>query len=1134
MCRSVKLCIAALLITSLVWFTGTIAAGDATSQIFFNDTDGHAYGLVVTFDRAVDIQEWGEGFSSWSFLEDGTSVLFHEGEIPVWGSFYFFWTPADARVTKLQWLNQPKMGAAISPASDASLPEPFQELVWQQTGGPPGGNVMTVAVDPVMPNILYVGLSDGGIFTSRDRGEHWECAIFKPDSYVGTIAATPQAVFAGANNLGFYRSDDHGLTWREAQVAHETRVSSVYYSPRGGGVLLVSTQDSRIFVSHDDGRVWKDVTGNLPHEGISTVAISGAKEYWVGQSNRVNGGLYHTTDGGRHWERVAFPQPLDTDVSHVLVANDDPNLVFVGLRNVHNTGRPEGHTYSWLTRDGGASWQPIRGFFDPDNSCWPLAQGPDEAIYVNNANHLYRSRDRGRTWEHLPLREGLSGMKTGDFGRMAVDPVDPDVLYVPVLNGVAKSTDGGKSWTVKNEGMILTRISLLTAHPTDPGTVYAASAGGEGTFRSTDYGDHWTWLNGGGLPHPWADELVIDPADPDTIYEIVDIADVYRTTDGGDTWRMINDGFRFASIYALAVDPYDSNTLYAAKNGFGIFKSANGGNGWTYLRGSPDYTYAIAISPSNPKILYAGYNCKPFEETGAIYKSTNGGETWVRKDLRLTHPSQNINNIVIDPFDPGVVYIATMKNGVLKSTDRGDTWKPINTGLRSLDVLSLAIDPTNPKVLYAGLAEGVGVFKSTDGGQTWQEANNGIRIECPSFLQRVGQVSLGVKLEKSPTFISGDYYSIPWTAFTSVAVAPSDPLTVYACDFHHGLYRSRDRGTSWELVNGANDELESFHIRDIAIDPKDPDILYVCSDKGIFKTRDGGASWVQEISGLITKDIHALAIAKSNGALYAGSKGYGVFRFERSWSRWEQASGLREFGVRWPVWDRPMYQYSALLIDSYDPSTLYIGTFPAGIFKSTDGGRTWRDKNLTFTNDGIMFMICHPEQGNVVYAGTYNGVSRSSDGGESWEVISDGIPPEQWVFSIAFDPTDPNIMYACSKNGENMGQGRGGFRGTVVKSIDGGEHWFEITNGLNVDQEFYKIIVDSLDRDTLYLATQGNGVFISEDGGDHWVPWNEGLTNLMAGTNGNNVSNVLAFSADGKVLYFATSGSGVWRRRLDH
>ena len=123
-------------------------------------------------------------------------------------------------------------------------------------------------------------------------------------------------------------------------------------------------------------------------------------------------------------------------------------------------------------------------------------------------------------------------------------------------------------------------------------------------------------------------------------------------------------------------------------------------------------------------------------------------------------------------------------------------------------------------------------------------------------------------------------------------------------------------------------------------------------------------------------------------------------------------------------------------------------------------------------------------------------------------------------------------MYACSKNGENMGRGREDFHGTVMKSIDGGAEWFEITEGLVVNQEFYNILVDPVENDTLYLATSGNGIFISRNAGETWKPWNEGLVVRMAGTNGNNVTNVLALSADNNVLYFGTNGAGVWRRKL--
>jgi photosystem II stability/assembly factor-like uncharacterized protein len=154
----------------------------------------------------------------------------------------------------------------------------------------------------------------------------------------------------------------------------------------------------------------------------------------------------------------------------------------------------------------------------------------------------------------------------------------------------------------------------------------------------------------------------------------------------------------------------------------------------------------------------------------------------------------------------------------------------------------------------------------------------------------------------------------------------------------------------------------------------------------------------------------------------------------------------------------------------------------------------------------------------------------SANGGSHWEVRDQGWPAEQWVFSIAFDPRVPDTMYACSKNGENEGIGREGFHGTVMKSTDGGARWVAITRGLDLNQEFYKILVDPHTPDVLYVATQRSGVFISRNSGVTWSAWNTGLTNMTAGTNGNNVTNTMTFSADGEWIYLGTAGSGVFRR----
>ena len=265
-----------------------------------------------------------------------------------------------------------------------------------------------------------------------------------------------------------------------------------------------------------------------------------------------------------------------------------------------------------------------------------------------------------------------------------------------------------------------------------------------------------------------------------------------------------------------------------------------------------------------------------------------------------------------------------------------------------------------------------------------------------------------------------------------------------------------------------------------------------------------------------------------------GTLGYGVYAYDQQQSTWEPLQEFRDFGTFWPIWAaRPLYQYSSLLIDPAESNTMYFGTFPAGVFKTTDGGEHWRESNVGWTNDGVFCLVFHPDNSETIYAGTYNGINRSLDGGQHWEIWDEGWPPEQWVFSIAFDPVYPEIMYACSKNGENEGDGRPDFHGTVMKSTDGGAQWSPITQDLNVGQEFLKILVDPQDRNTLYLATQNQGVCISDDAGENWRPWNDGLRCHAAGTNGNNVANVLALSADGRTLYFATLGAGVWRRTIE-
>ncbi|MBA7707046.1 Ycf48-like protein [subsurface metagenome] len=314
-------------------------------------------------------------------------------------------------------------------------------------------------------------------------------------------------------------------------------------------------------------------------------------------------------------------------------------------------------------------------------------------------------------------------------------------------------------------------------------------------------------------------------------------------------------------------------------------------------------------------------------------------------------------------------------------------------------------------------------------------------------------------------------------------------------------------------------------ITSIKVDATNPARVYLAADEGVYFSESGGESWKELNQGLITEDVKSLAIA-TNGKVYGGTKGYGIYTLEPGRKSWQGPFAVTNFGVHWHVWDRPLYLYNALLISPTNPETMYLGSFPSGFYKSTDGGRTWHETNIKFTNDGAFYLTFHPDNEEIIYAGTYNGVSKSEDAGRSWRKIDQGMPPEQWVFSIVINPDNPDIIYSASKNGQNKGKDARDFYGMVMKSIDGGESWFEIMNGLDKNEEFYQLVIYPDNHNILFLSSWGR-VYFTDNGGESWQPINDGL-DVPPGVV-NNVANNLDIDAEGRYLYLGTGGRGVYR-----
>jgi photosystem II stability/assembly factor-like uncharacterized protein len=326
---------------------------------------------------------------------------------------------------------------------------------------------------------------------------------------------------------------------------------------------------------------------------------------------------------------------------------------------------------------------------------------------------------------------------------------------------------------------------------------------------------------------------------------------------------------------------------------------------WTSIGPAGAYLKVLAIDPWTPTTLYAGMVEDDYHPQWGVYKSDDGGGTWNAVNTGMLDGFA-IFALAIDPVTPSTLYAGLGGydggpggGGVFKSMNGGGTWSPVNTGLsQNIGVLALAIDPITPLTLYAGTDAG-GVFKSIDGGGTWSNANIGL---------------------------SSDAVPSANLAIFSLAIDPVTTSTLYAGTYLGGVFKSIDRGGSWNAINTGLPTEVVFSV--LAIDPMNSSTLYAGKGTywggagGVFKSVDGGGTWNDITSGLPTDvSIHAVTI------------------------------------------------------DPWTTSTLYVGSFGGGVFISRDGGNSWSDFNAGLTDRLVHAIAVNPLTPTTVYAGTCsNGV----------------------------------------------------------------------------------------------------------------------------------------------------------------
>jgi len=617
-----------------------------------------------------------------------------------------------------------------------------------------------------------------------------------------------------------------------------------------------------------------------------------------------------------------------------------------------------------------------------------------------------------------------SGPEAGLIFQIGVNPADETRVntFAGYFGGYFfQSENGGESWSFVS-GVF---GSSFVQDPADSETLYAPAYGG--VYRSKDGGSTWSLVP---LPGPttYAQSVSAAPSLPGRLYAVAGYSPVafFRSDDGGSSWVTVPTDLP-AGYPMLATDPDDSQTIYAVM-GSQLYRSLNGGANWLpYGTGFPETGISLSFDPNAPSTVYAT------TAYAGVYKSTDRGATW--NPMNTGIETQYVRGLAIDPTDSQTLYAAgsgssnpSGPGGLFVSSNGGSSWTPIDIGLSPPFVSAIAIDPHNHQRLFVGAGTSTlrgHILESLDAGTTWSPAEKGLS-----------------------GFLAYSVAPDPAAAGSSFAVAGSR------------VYRSEDVGADWSLLA----TLE-HPVNDLVVDPGDAMVLYGCYQGpdggggiagGVYKSIDGGTNWSDPAGPFTTSNMYRLAISGSN------------------------------------------------------PQTLLAST-DEGVFQTATGGDSW-DNVLPGYAKGIAI---DPSDDRILFAGLETSNSpgeflRSPDGGATW-TAPEGAPA-RWTPSIVINPLAPDVVYVLFP----IGPAAAPLSDAVYRSADHGLTFSPAGTGLSGADVFLgQLAIDPSQASIVYAApAQGGGVFRTTDSATSWKPLAQSIPAF----------NSLDFSvsANGRTLYAAT------------
>jgi photosystem II stability/assembly factor-like uncharacterized protein len=633
---------------------------------------------------------------------------------------------------------------------------------------------------------------------------------------------------------------------------------------------------------------------------------------------------------------------------------------------------------------------------------------PDTYYFGAVGGGVFKTTDSGLTWD--PVSDGQ--LKTGSVGALAVADSDPNVVYAGMGeacvrgnathgDGVYKSVDAGRTW--RNVGLEDSyHIGAVRVHPKDPNTVYVAALG-----------------------HLWGPN---------------EMRGVYRTTDGGATWKQVLKRSNTAGAVDIAMDPGNPRVLYAAMweisrkpwrmdsggPGSGLFKSTDGGDNWTEISHAPGLPKGVlgriglTVSPANTERVWALVEAAD----GGLFRSDNGGRNWTKVNDQndLKQRAWYYAHIFADPKNADVVYALNV--GMHRSIDGGRTFSTMRPPHG--DNHGLWIAPNDPNRMIQSNDGGATITR--DGGRTWSSVDNQ-----------------------------------PTAQFYRVALDQDFPYNIYGAQQDNSTVRiaSRTAGGSitaadWYDVGGGESGW-------IAPDPRNSQIVYAGS-----------------YDGLLTRQDKRTGQSRNINAWPDNTMGYGVeamkYRFQ---------------------WSFP------IVFSPHDPKALYIGsnvlmrtTNEGQNWEVISPDLTRNDKSKMGTSGGpitqdntsveyyctIFTIIESPVGKGVIWAGSDDGlVHVTRDGGKKWDnVTPPGMPEWIRINSIDASAHDAGTAYVAATNYQ-----MDDFRPYLYKTTDYGKTWKKIVNGIP-SNAFTRVVREDPNRKGLLVAGTETGLYLSFDDGENW------------------------------------------------